>query len=105
MTAEILFGTNDFAENPEPRVPCVLLLDVSGSMSGRPIAELNAGVAAFRDALVADPLACKRVEVAVVTFGGSVQTASPFTTVAAFEPAPLRATGDTPMGAAILHAV
>src|SRR4051794_10321077 len=28
------FGTNDFAENPEPRVPCVLLLDVSDSMQG-----------------------------------------------------------------------
>jgi hypothetical protein len=33
--------TNDFAANPEPRCPCVLLLDVSGSMGGQPIAELT----------------------------------------------------------------
>jgi hypothetical protein len=38
------FGASEFAENPEPRVPCVLLLDVSGSMSGQPIAELNEGL-------------------------------------------------------------
>ena len=35
------FEASEFAENPEPRVPCVLLLDVSGSMSGQPIAELK----------------------------------------------------------------
>ena len=28
----------EFAENQEPRCPCVLLLDTSGSMEGRPIA-------------------------------------------------------------------
>ena len=26
------FEASEFAENPEPRVPCVLLLDVSGSV-------------------------------------------------------------------------
>jgi uncharacterized protein with von Willebrand factor type A (vWA) domain len=35
------FGTSDFALNPEPRCPCLLLLDTSGSMEGAPIAELN----------------------------------------------------------------
>ena len=63
------FGTEDFAENPEPRCPCLLLLDVSGSMAGEPIAELNAGLKAFRDELAADELAGKRVEVACMTFG------------------------------------
>src|SRR5437773_1785881 len=32
MPEQLPFGTNDFAENPEPRCPCVLLLDTSGSM-------------------------------------------------------------------------
>jgi uncharacterized protein with von Willebrand factor type A (vWA) domain len=31
----------EFAENPEPRCPCVLLLDTSGSMQGTPINALN----------------------------------------------------------------
>jgi uncharacterized protein YegL len=99
------FGTNDFAENPEPRVACVLLLDVSGSMRGEPIAELNAGLTAYKDELAADSLASKRVEVAVVTFGGVVQTVCDFTTAEGFRPPTLAASGDTPMGGAIREAV
>lgn len=102
---QIPFGTNDFAENPEPRVPCVLLLDVSGSMGGQPIRELNEGLTVYKDELAADALASKRVEVAVVTFGGIVQTACDFTTADAFFPPNLMATGDTPMGAAVTQAI
>ncbi len=69
MSEQITFATSDFASNPEPRCPCILLLDVSGSMNGRPINELNAGLVTFRDELLADPLALKRVELGIVTFG------------------------------------
>jgi uncharacterized protein YegL len=103
MIDQVPFGTNSFAENPEPRVPCVLLLDVSGSMQGDRIEELNAGLTAYRDALAADSLAMKRVEVAIVTFGGSVAVTCDFTTAEAFHPPVLTAGGDTPMGAAILQ--
>ncbi|HHJ3527691.1 TPA: hypothetical protein ACQJSE_004482, partial [Escherichia coli] len=41
MSEQIMFATSDSASNPEPRCPCILLLDVSGSMNGRPINELN----------------------------------------------------------------
>jgi uncharacterized protein YegL len=102
---QIPFGTNDFAENPEPRVACILLLDVSGSMAGAPIAELNEGLTAYKDELAADSLASKRVEVAVVTFGGVVQTVCDFTTAEGFHPPTLTATGNTPMGGAIREAV
>ena len=43
-----------FAENPEPRCPCVLLLDTSGSMNGAPIDELNAGLQAFQESMQQD---------------------------------------------------
>ena len=33
----------EFVDNPEPRCPCVLLLDVSGSMTGSRIQALNNG--------------------------------------------------------------
>ena len=79
------FGTSDFALNPEPRCPCLLLLDVSGSMEGEPITELNAGLKAFRDELVADELASKRVEVACITFG-PVNVATEFETAGVFQP-------------------
>ena len=61
----------EFATNPEPRCACVLLLDVSGSMGGRPIAALNEGLRAFAADLAKDGLASQRVEVAIVTFSPS----------------------------------
>ncbi len=99
------FANIEFADNPEPRCACILLLDTSGSMQGAPITQLNLGLQSFKDELLADPLAAKRVEVAVLTFGGSPQLVVDFTDVANFEPPTLVAGGLTPMGAAIRDAV
>lgn len=104
MIEQISFETNNFADNPDPRCACVLLLDVSASMNGRPLDELNAGLAAFREALSADSLAMKRVEVGVVTFG-PVKVEMPFTSALTFDPPTLQAQGDTPMGEAIAQAL
>jgi uncharacterized protein YegL len=104
MIEQISFETNDFASNPEPRCPCVLLLDVSGSMNGRAIDELNAGLNTFRDELSTDALAMKRVEVGIVTFG-PVKVEMPFTGASMFYPPKLEAQGDTPMGEAIRQAL
>ena len=96
------FANVEFAENPEPRCPCLLLLDTSASMTGDPIAQLNLGLQAFKDELASDSLAAKRVEVAVLTFGGSApQLAADFTDAASFTPPHLSASGVTPMGAAV----
>lgn len=97
---QVPFGAAEFAENPEPRCPCLLLLDTSGSMSGAPIQELNDGLIAFKDEISADAMALKRVELALITFG-PVQVQSDFQTVDTFLPPTLSTTGDTPMGAAI----
>jgi uncharacterized protein YegL len=105
MIDQIPFGSNNFAENPEPRVPCVLLLDVSMSMRGEPISQLNSGLELYRDELSADGLAKKRVEVSIVTFGGVVTTVVDFTTAEQFQPPQLSVNGDTPMGTAINRAI
>ncbi len=94
------FAAAEFAENPEPRCPCVLLLDTSGSMQGNAIEELQRGVATFREELFNDSLSMKRVEIAVVTFG-PVRVLQNFTTVDQFRLPPLEAAGDTPLGAAV----
>jgi uncharacterized protein YegL len=73
-------------------------------MNGEPIRELNAGLVAFRDELMADELAAKRVEIAIITFG-PVQVVNDFQTTTQFQPPSLSAQGDTPMGAAILQAL
>ena len=41
----------EFAENPEPRCPCVLLLDISKSMRGEAIKALNHGLVTFHNDL------------------------------------------------------
>ena len=96
------FELVEFAENPEQRCPCLLLLDVSGSMNGDPIRQLNEGLMAFKNELLSDSLASKRVEIAVVTFG-PVEIKQEFVTVDHFYPEPLTAQGDTPMGQAIIR--
>ena len=35
--AQLFRAGHEFADNPEPRCPCVLLLDTSKSMSGEPM--------------------------------------------------------------------
>src|ERR671916_539362 len=101
---QVSFALAEFAENPEPRCPCLLLLDTSSSMSGRPIDELNAGLVTFKDELMADALAVKRVEIGIVTFG-PVRVATNWQTADVFQVPLLHASGDTPMGSAIEQGV
>ena len=98
------FEQVEFAENSEPRCPVVLVLDTSGSMGGRPIAELNEGLRVFRENLAGDSLAAKRVDLAVVTFG-PVQVVNDFGAIGTFQPPLLTAGGNTPLGAAIERAL
>lgn len=71
-------------------------------MQGQPLAELQSGVQLYRDELAADSLASRRVEVAVVTFGGEVKAECQFVEAAAFNVPQLAAGGDTPMAQAVV---
>lgn len=95
----------EFAENPEPRCPCVLLLDASGSMNGAPIDALNAGLHTFKDELNRDDIAKKRVEVAIVSFNSDVEVVQDFVTADQFDPPTLIAEGLTHMGSGIHKAL
>lgn len=104
-TEDDLFAAVEFADNPEPRCPCVLVLDTSGSMAGLPISQLNDALKQFVREVSSDSLAAKRLELAVVSCGGEVRVAHDFATVNHFVPPILMAGGDTPLGASIERAL
>lgn len=92
---------NDLIDNPSPRCPVALILDTSGSMGGRPIDELNAGIQVFIEEIKRDDLARWSVDLAVYTAGGSSDCIQEFIAaeqIAGF--APLFASGNTPLGSA-----
>jgi len=97
---QIPFILPELVSNPEPRCPCLLLLDTSGSMRGAPIEQLNQGLQTFKTELMSDRMATQRVEIGIVTFG-PVEIISHFQTADYFIPPNLSSSGNTPMGEAI----
>ena len=99
------FDHVEFAENPDPRCPCVLLLDVSASMQGASIVALNEGLRVFQEEVSRDAVAARRVEVAVVTFSTGADTPQPFVTADQFSAPLLTARGQTHLGAGLQRAL
>ena len=75
------FNDNLDVNNSAPRCPIILLLDTSGSMSGEPIKELNAGLKQFIQETSCDEAASMSVELEVITFDSQVNIAMPFTPI------------------------
>lgn len=69
-------GNYDFSrESPssfEQRSICCFVVDVSFSMSGNPMRELNKGLKEFHNEILEDSLTSNRLEVAIVEFGSDV---------------------------------
>lgn len=93
----------DLVENPTARIAVCLCLDVSGSMYGDPIDELNEGIQMFYDAIKADQIARYAAEIGIVTFGlDHAECVADFASVdVAPNPPHLEADGFTPMGEAV----
>lgn len=88
--------------NSAPRCPVILLLDISGSMSGEPIRELNAGLQQFIDEASQDEAASMSVELEIITFSDYASIVQPFTQMSNLSSVPtLHAGGMTSMGAAL----
>jgi uncharacterized protein YegL len=97
----------EFIINHEQRLPCMLLLDTSGSMDGERIGLLNKGLRSLVGALREDGLARKRVDLAVMTFNDSIELVHDFGAVDQWEDSipEMKAEGVTNMGAALEDAV
>lgn len=100
---------NDFsgegAENYEQKCLCVLVLDVSGSMRGKPIEELNNGLKSFYDEISNDPTTKQRLEVAIIEFNHEVKKTVNPALVENITLPTLEATGSTAMVDAVNEAI
>lgn len=103
MENNFILRKEDLVNNPTARVPVCLCLDISGSMDGDPIDELNKGVRLFYDAINEDEVAAYSAEISIVTFGGTkAECLADFASLQ-LQPKPpvLSAYGMTPMGEAV----
>jgi uncharacterized protein YegL len=100
---------NDFsaesAENFEQKCLCVLVLDVSGSMRGEPIAELNRGLQDFYNEIKEDETSSQKLEVCIMTFNDQVKTLQEPALVDNFTMPTLSAYGSTAMVDAVNEAI
>lgn len=85
----------------ERHVPVVLLVDISGSMAGAPIDELNQGLVEFGQALQEDSLALGRAEVCIISFNSYVQTEMGFRPATEYQAPVLGASGLTSFNEAL----
>lgn len=92
----IAMAKGDF-QNYEERTPCVLVLDVSGSMNDKgAIDQLNEGLLRFKNEVMSDELASKRLEIGIVTFASEVKVLLPIkNTIEHVEMPVLKAGGGT----------
>lgn len=100
---------NDFssesAENYEQKCLCVLVLDISGSMRGKPITELNKGLQEFYNEISSDDTTSQRLEISLITFNDKVKTVLEPSLVENFSMPELSANGTTAMADAVNEAI
>lgn len=104
MSANIQRYVDLDLDNPAPRCPVILLLDVSASMAGEPIEELNRGLQQFIEETSHDEAASRSVELEIITFGNwNPEVILPFTPICDIQGQvkKLKAFGSTPMGEAL----
>lgn len=85
-------------------LPVLLLLDVSLSMRGEPIAELNRIIQSFRDEVKQIPETRARMDVCVMSYDTTPRVVTPFCSVDEWTPTELTADGCTNTAAAMVYA-
>lgn len=95
------FNPGDYTVPTAKPLPVVFLLDVSGSMSGSKIANLNQAVEDMLRSFSAENMMETEIRVSVITFGSEVKLHLPFTRADGIKWNPLCAGGGTPLGTAL----
>lgn len=89
----------------EPHMACLFLVDTSGSMSGKPIEELSAGLNQFKSDVCEDKTTRDILDVAIVGFNSNVDVIQDFVPVEHMQTIELTAQGGTTMTPSIQTAL
>lgn len=85
------------------KFPIYFVVDVSESMAGAPLANLETGIRNVVSDLMTDPYALETAWVGVIGFAGRPRTLAPLTELMDFMPPHLPIGGGTGLGAALVH--
>lgn len=85
------------------RLPVYFLIDVSESMIGEPIRQVEDGIATIVQELKKDPYALETVYISIILFAGKSKTVVPLTDIIQFYPPRLNIGGGTSLGAGLEH--
>jgi uncharacterized protein YegL len=96
-----MFDPKKFTTPTAKPLPVVLLLDVSTSMSGNKIENLNKAVKDMLDTFAQEEKMETEILVCVITFGNAVAKHVPYTKASQVQWQDLQANGMTPMGTAL----
>ncbi|MGI2014868.1 vWA domain-containing protein [Shewanella oncorhynchi] len=96
-----MFDPKKFTTPTAKPLPVVLLLDVSSSMSGDNIENLNKAVKNMLDTFAQEEKMETEILVSVITFGNQVELHVPYTKASQVQWQDLQANGMTPMGTAL----
>ncbi|HHP0471188.1 TPA: vWA domain-containing protein [Vibrio harveyi] len=96
-----MFDPKKFTTPTAKPLPVVLLLDVSSSMSGDKIENLNKAVEDMLDTFAQEEKMETEIFISVITFGNQVELQVPYTKASQVQWQGLQANGMTPMGTAL----
>ncbi len=101
------FSSQDFGNSTKRRLPICFCLDTSGSMQGEPIRQLNNGLASFVASIKANDDTRSATDIAIITFGSSVDIVLPFGKISKEKSLPeiSASTSLTPIGEGVLTAL
>ncbi|MDO4658731.1 TerY-C metal binding domain-containing protein [Kingella sp. (in: b-proteobacteria)] len=87
------------------RLPIFLVIDVSESMVGQPLRQMQEGISRLIETLRRDPYALETVYLSVIAFAGIAKTLAPLVELVAFYPPRLPVGSGTSLGVALNHAM
>ena len=83
------------------RLPVYIVIDISSSMRGEPIAAVNNGIDSLIQALCCDPYALETTCISIITYGTEAKQIVPLTEVYKFQKPEIIAKGQSAFGAAL----